>query len=652
VAGLSQGFSPAAEESTAAGCATLWAEYDWPDSDLGPRQRWDPAVAAVVRTLLEANAPMAYLHGPDHAMVYNDRFAELLGARHPRAWAQRAALVLPELWSLPGYAETVDSVFAGGPPFHDNGAMLDLGDHERPDPEWAYLARSYSAVRDSDDAVLGVLVVVVEIAPVLVLVGGAEQPDRGAATWRGIELWDETLARQPLIWSAFRAGASPSGTAVSEPEQRFVTEAQGRRVLPINGPDIEGSIGYRGARRHLPDVQMLTLATREPDDTVRRPSSGEFYDVFGLPDGRIAVTIGNVLGAGNAAAAVMAQVRVGLRGAALTSSDPGIIFTTVDELVRHLDRTWPAVQGQDQGAAEAGPAGFGGELLVTTLLGVFDPATGDLLLASAGHFPPAVVRGRQETEPASASATRTQPARPHADAHPSEAGPTQRAAEYARLDPGPPLGMGGTRPVIRLALREGDALIAFTGGLLRWHEDDVARGQAALLRTLDTMSATAARSISQQIVDAMIGDRGPHDDCALLVVVRDSRAHQLASVLVPPHATAVRGARRWCRAQLEAWGVGEKATTAAIMGVSELVSNVVQHAGTSARVTMELADRLLVTVEDTGTWSAPRAGHEDPSASGGRGLALVRAHSDAMGYARGLDGSTVWFEIAVTRPDS
>jgi anti-sigma regulatory factor (Ser/Thr protein kinase) len=67
---------------------------------------------------------------------------------------------------------------------------------------------------------------------------------------------------------------------------------------------------------------------------------------------------------------------------------------------------------------------------------------------------------------------------------------------------------------------------------------------------------------------------------------------------------------------------------------------------------MELAGRLLVTVEDTGTWSSPRTRREDPAASQGRGLALVEAVSDAMGHARGVDGSTVWFEIALDHEDS
>ena len=461
----------------------------------------------------------------------------------------------------------------------------------------------------------------------LVLVGGAEQGDQGAARWRGIELWDQTVARRPLIWSGFRAGARSPAAAVAEPDQRFVAEGGGQLILPINGPDIGGSIGYLGVPRHLPDVQMVTLAGRDQNDTTGTAAAGEFYDVFGMPDGRLAVVIGDVKAAGDAAAAVMEQVKVGLRGAVLTSSDPNAIFTALDGLVSHLDRSWPAAQGRDQGSADAGSAGFSGELFVTALLGVFDPATGDLLLASAGHFPPAVVRRRTAGAQADSG----------------------RLTEYAKVHPGPPLGITGNRPVLQIVLEEGDALVAFTDGLLERHARSLAQGQTTLLRTLSTMSSTAPRSISQHVVDNIIGDEGLEHDCALLVVVRDSGVHQMASVLVPPHAIAVRGARQWARDQLESWGLGEEIVADAVMGVSELVTNVVLHAGTSARVSMELADRLLVTVEDTGTWSTPRAGSQDHSASQGRGLALVAAVSDALGHARGVNGSTVWFEIVRDR---
>ena len=581
---------------------------------------------------------MAYCHGADYAMAYNDRFADLLGARHPRSWGQHAALVMPEIWSRPGYAEAVAAVFDGGPSFHDDGEMLDLGGQRGSHPDWAYLARSYSAVRDDEGSVLGVLIVVVEIAPVLVLVGGAQPADEGAARWRGTELWDETLARQPLIWSGFRSAARPAAAPVSMPDQRFVSDGSGQSILPLNGPDIAGTMGYSGVRRHLPDVQMVTLAGHGQGVTETGTdgefAGGEFYDVFGMPDGRLAVTIGDVKGAGAAAASVRARVRVSLRRAALTSSDPNVIFTALDEVIGDLDRASttptapPALSVSDEDSPEPDSTGFGGELFVTALLGVFDPVSGELFLASAGHLPPAVVRRRTA-------------AHGHPDSEP--------LAGYVTLQPGPPLGITGTRPVEQIVLKEGESLVGYTEGLIDPRGRDLAKGQSALLQALSEMSATTARSISQHVVDTLIGNAGLRHDCALLVVVHDSKAHQMASVLVPPHTIAVRGARRWARAQLESWGVDEDAVAATVICVSELVTNVVQHAGTSARLTLELAGRLLVTVEDTGTWSTPRTRREDPAASQGRGLALVEAISDAMGHSRGVDGSTVWFEIALDR---
>jgi len=164
------------------------------------------------------------------------------------------------------------------------------------------------------------------------------------------------------------------------------------------------------------------------------------------------------------------------------------------------------------------------------------------------------------------------------------------------------------------------------------------------------MSASEPHSICQHLVDELSGPEGLEDDCALLVLLRDTRVHHKASILVPPQSGAVRGARLWVRDQLESWGLDEELTASAVMGVSELVTNVVLHAGTPARVSVELADRLRVMVEDTGARGEPhRQTSQDLAASRGRGLALVQALSDDMGHVRGAVGSTVWFEIELDR---
>jgi anti-sigma regulatory factor (Ser/Thr protein kinase) len=89
-----------------------------------------------------------------------------------------------------------------------------------------------------------------------------------------------------------------------------------------------------------------------------------------------------------------------------------------------------------------------------------------------------------------------------------------------------------------------------------------------------------------------------------------------------------------------------------VTGLSELVTNAVLHAGTEARVTLELnGPRLVVTVSDTGRRGTPRAALDiAAAATQGRGLSLVRSVSDAFGAHPSANGSTVWFEVQVGEP--
>ena len=74
--------------------AELARACDWSATALGPRSQWPAAVEHVVTTLLEAPVPVCYQHGPSLAMVYNDAFAMLLGAKHPDAFGQPTRVVV------------------------------------------------------------------------------------------------------------------------------------------------------------------------------------------------------------------------------------------------------------------------------------------------------------------------------------------------------------------------------------------------------------------------------------------------------------------------------------------------------------------------------------------------------------------------------
>ncbi|MBI3960866.1 MAG: SpoIIE family protein phosphatase, partial [Chloroflexi bacterium] len=95
-----------------------------------------------------------------------------------------------------------------------------------------------------------------------------------------------------------------------------------------------------------------------------RAVGGDFYDFRHLPDGKLAIVIGDVTDKGVPAALVMATTRTLLRAASERLVSPGAVLERVNDLL-HPDI----------------PA----RMFVTCLYAVLDPATGHLLYANAGH---------------------------------------------------------------------------------------------------------------------------------------------------------------------------------------------------------------------------------------------------------------------------
>ena len=94
---------------------------------------------------------------------------------------------------------------------------------------------------------------------------------------------------------------------------------------------------------------------------------GDWYDAFRLPDGRLAVAAGDVMGKGLTAAAGMGRVRNALRALALTDPRPAAVLAG-------LDRLFTATELDEQ--------------VTTVAYLVVDPVTGEGLAGNAGHLPP------------------------------------------------------------------------------------------------------------------------------------------------------------------------------------------------------------------------------------------------------------------------
>ena len=119
------------------------------------------------------------------------------------------------------------------------------------------------------------------------------------------------------------------------------------------------------------------------------------------------------------------------------------------------------------------------------------------------------------------------------------------------------------------------------------------------------------------------------------------------TVLLPYMSASVAAARWRLAAELRQAGVTDPAVGDAALVLTELLSNAILHAapldGASLRVTWSLADGWVeVAVSDGGSATQPQAQHPPPSATSGRGLAIVEHLSSCWGVHTGADGTTVW----------
>ena len=119
--------------------------------------------------------------------------------------------------------------------------------------------------------------------------------------------------------------------------------------------------------------------------------------------------------------------------------------------------------------------------------------------------------------------------------------------------------------------------------------------------------------------------------------------------VLPDDLTAAQAARAHIADDLGRRGVPDAAADDVILVASELAANAIRHGSPPALLRLEYADgRVRVTVSNHGGSPDPRIVDAAPDAGSGRGLAMVQAIADEVGWQRDGDRLDVWAEFPIS----
>jgi hypothetical protein len=232
--GVSDGTEPV--EILFVGCGDIprvCRTIDWSATPLGEVAGWQPSLRTVVRMCLEAaTVPMAIWAGQALTLIYNQGYADVLGARtHPRALGRPAREVWSESWSQLG--PQLRRVMEQGECVQFEGPVRPLS-HDAGD-ERPFVSHSFIPVRDERG----------EVVAVLDVVDSVQTRVENALRARG------TAVRQQLAQLETLYESAPIGLCLFDEHPRWVRV--NRVIAEINGRSIEEHLG-KTPREVVPDV--------------------------------------------------------------------------------------------------------------------------------------------------------------------------------------------------------------------------------------------------------------------------------------------------------------------------------------------------------------------------------------------------------------
>ncbi|MEU2285342.1 SpoIIE family protein phosphatase [Streptomyces sp. NPDC013178] len=438
------------------------------------------------------------------------------------------------------------------------------------------------------------------------------------------------LGLMPLLDQALRSGKPRTLKSRKAPDGRSYTFT----CTPIAGDNGEGAVlifatdvtdhaeaaeRLRASERRQRETavtlqrSLLPQELEQPDDLriaatyhpggTEAAVGGDWYDVITLGGGRTALVIGDVMGRGVRAAAVMGQLRTAVRAYARLDLPPHEVLQLLDGLAAEIDANQ----------------------IATCVYAVHDPNEGRLVYASAGHLP-ILVR--------------------------DEAGAVQRADEPT----GPPLGTGSwMHSSGSIALGPGSTAVLYTDGLVERRDADLDEGIASLERAL-----AGATGTPQVVCDRLVRSAGvtaDHDDDVAVLVLQhpartgaDSELFRNAALELLGGVEAAPRARAFASGVLTSWRFPADLHDLGVLATSELVANSLQHGTPPMRLRLRRTDRRLIIEVTDGDDHLPRRRRAEPGDESGRGIAIVATIASNWGSRRTPGGGkAVWCEFVLPR---
>jgi anti-sigma regulatory factor (Ser/Thr protein kinase) len=406
----------------------------------------------------------------------------------------------------------------------------------------------------------------------------------------------QSLLGVPLLIEGDVLGVLHVGTLTErdfdDEDVDLLQRAGDRAALAISSRLTERERGLADALQRslmprLPELPALSLAGRYLPAAAER-LGGDWYDAFPLPDGRLGMAIGDVVGRGFHAAAIMGQLRSGLRAYALDGMAPSQVLDRLSRLLRQLEP---------------------GRTATVTYL-VLDPHGGSLTVSAAGHPPPLV----------------------------QAPGGEPKLLELPGSVP-----LGATRHVRyedeEVEVEPGSLLVLYTDGLVERRSESLEDGLERLIATVRA-GDDELEHLGDALVDVLLPSGPGTDDAALLM----ARALPLGESIVARFAAEIESIpvmRRLLSRWLDEAGATQRDIDDLTLACAEAAANSIEHAYGLAPGVVELhaetdgADLVSVAIRDFGNWRPPRGTHR------GRGLLLMEGLTDDVEVVRSEQGTTV-----------